>query len=129
MKRSTIACVLAALLVTACDSPTAPDPLPEEPAATPEQIETYVPALDDASNRILATGNDRSLMERLGGFMTEIKVGLEERRARRVEAAVEEARALMEQCADDCLIAQERSVIQLTLDYAARMVGLDRGTR
>lgn len=122
MKRTIRLYALAALPLAACgDSPTAPGE--HELAGSEQDIVAYMPAVDDVDARILSTGRDEPLMQRLSTLLSEIKEALDRREPHRAEEAVGDARALLGACDDDCLIAQERSVIELTLDHAARLIG------
>jgi hypothetical protein len=130
MKRTTWLCALAVLALAACgDSPMGPSEIPLEPVGTVDQVQAFQPAIEDVNARVLSSGGDRSVMNRLSGFMSEIGMALAERDARRADRAVAEARALAAACDDDCLAAPERSVIDLTLDFAARLIGLDANDR
>jgi hypothetical protein len=61
--------------------------------------------------------------------MTEITTALDERFAQRAERALVKARALLESCDDDCLAAADRSVVDLTLDHAALLIGPNAGNK
>jgi hypothetical protein len=61
--------------------------------------------------------------------MTEITKALDERFAQRAERALVKARALLESCDDDCLAAADRSVVDLTLDHAALLIGPNAGNK
>lgn len=130
MKRTTWLCALATVVLVACDgSPIEPVEIAVPPVATIEQVAAYLPAVDDVNARVLTTGGDRALMDELSSWMTEITTGLDERFAQRADHALVKARALLARCDDDCLAAADRSVVELTLNHAALLIGPNAGNK
>lgn len=130
MKRTTWLYALATVMLVACDgSPMRPDEIAVSPVATVEEVAAYMPAVDDLNARVLTTGGDRAIMDELSTWMTEITTGLDERFAQRAEHGLVKARALLASCDDDCLTAADRSVVELTLDHAALLIGPDAGNK
>jgi hypothetical protein len=128
MKRTTWLYALATVVLGACDgSPISPDEIAIPPVGTFEEVAAYMPAVDDVNARVLTTGGDRAVMDELSTSMTEIATGLDERFAQRAERALVRARALLASCDDDCLAAADRSVVELTLDHAALLIGPNAG--
>jgi hypothetical protein len=124
MKRTTWLYALATVVLGACDgSPIEPDEIAVPPVATVEQVAAYLPAIDDVNARVLPTGGDQSLMAQITTHMTEIRTALVERFAQTADRALVKARALLDSCDDACLAAADRSVVHLTLDHAALLIG------
>jgi sulfur transfer complex TusBCD TusB component (DsrH family) len=130
MKRTTWLYAICVVALNACDdSPTEPDEIAVAPSGTVEEVAAYLPAVDDLSARILTTGGDQSIMVQITTHMTEIMTALNERYAQKAERALVKARALLDSCDDDCLAAADRGVVDLTLDYAALLIGPDGGNK
>ncbi len=133
--------LLAALVLGACDtqrSPTAPEPpeVPEAPAPPlPEparlQMERLLPAAHDLSARVTplapAEARGTGVYPRLQQHLADLQRSMELRDAAATVSSAAGAREALAQCADDCLVAQERSVIELTLYHVGLLIqSLDR---
>lgn len=119
-----IALVIA---IAGCDrSPTYPVHPPAEPEAPPEEIAAYLPALGDVENRILPAGSNPLLLRQLSEYLVGIQKALVERKSHVARRFVDQARHLLDVCDDKCLIGPEKSVIQLTIDHAERLIGTSK---
>ena len=118
--------VVCALVGTvACDSPTQPR-VDLDLVAPAAQVAQFLPAIDDVRSRILPSGGDVHRMLRMQVCMNVLRADLVARDARAAQAQIEYARRLLGRCDADCLAPADRSVIELTLDHAAMLVGLER---
>lgn len=117
--------VCALVGTAACDSPTQPRSDVDLAAPAP-QVAQFLPAIDDVRSRILPSGGDTHRMLHMQVCMNGLRTELMARDALAAQAQIEYGRSLLSTCDAECLAPADRSVIELTLDHAAMLIGIER---
>lgn len=116
--------LLPALAGAACgDSVLAPldDRAVFESAA---EIEAFKPALEDLRQRVLPSSRDPAWMAFTMVHLSQLESALESRNGLDAEAAYSALQDDLASCrVDRCLSAPDRSVLQITLEYARNLFG------